>query len=86
MSKIGPVGFGVPTIFQAPRVNVTSGSQFPHRLHREGKGFLEREVENAAGTANHPPNCSVNLLINLFKSLSVFRASSIFSTECSTVV
>ena len=34
----------------------------------------------------YPPNCSVNLLMSLFKSLSFLRTSSIFSTECSTVV
>ena len=34
----------------------------------------------------YPPNCSVNLLISLFKSLSFLRTSSIFSTECRTVV
>src|SRR5437868_12814140 len=34
----------------------------------------------------HPPNCSVSLLSSLFKSLSVLRTCSIFSTECSTVV
>src|SRR5579863_295459 len=34
----------------------------------------------------YPPNCSVSLLRSLFKSLSFLRTSSIFSTECSTVV
>jgi hypothetical protein len=34
----------------------------------------------------YPPNCSVILLISLFKSLSVLRVPSILSTECSTVV
>ena len=28
----------------------------------------------------YPPNCSVSLLSNLFKSLSFLRTSSIFST------
>ena len=36
--------------------------------------------------AIYPPNCSVSLLSNLFKSLSFLRTVSIFSTECRTVV
>src|SRR5713226_5105864 len=41
---------------------------------------------NPVGAAFYPPNCSVILLISLFKSLSVFRVPSILSTEWSTVV
>jgi hypothetical protein len=36
--------------------------------------------------AIYPPNCSVSLFSSRFKSLSFLRTSSIFSTECSTVV
>jgi len=61
-------------------------TQLPHLIHRHCQGRLDECVENSITHANHPPNCSVNLLINLFKSLSVLRNSSIFSTECSTVV
>jgi len=60
--------------------------QLPHPLHRFREGRPGTEVEIERKAANYPPNCSVNLLIILFKSLSVLRTSSIFSTECRTVV
>ena len=45
-----------------------------------------QEWKSHGEAAIYPPNCSVSLLSSLFKSLSVLRTSSIFSTECSTVV
>src|SRR5438552_19184184 len=54
--------------------------------HSGGDGRLCCWVEIDVQTATHPPNCSVNLLSSLFKSLSSLRALSIFSTECKTVV
>jgi hypothetical protein len=73
-------------MFRELQENLPCLSQFPHPLHRWVKGILGWFVENEAATATYPPNCSVNLLISLFKSLSLFLAWSIFSTECKTVV
>jgi hypothetical protein len=61
-------------------------TQLPQALHNRVQGRVPRAVEIYLGTAVHPPNCSVSLLTSLFKSLSFLRASSIFSTECKTVV
>jgi hypothetical protein len=61
-------------------------THIPQAAHSGAGGRLGREVEKESGTAIHPPKVSVSLLSSLFKSLSLFRLSSIFSTECSTVV
>jgi len=58
----------------------------PHPLHNHVPGRPRQNSEILVETAVYPPNCSVNLLSSLFKSLSALRVSSIFSTECSTVV
>ena len=61
-------------MFRELQENLPCFSQFPHPLHRwrpRNSGWF---VENAAATANYPPNCSVNLLSSLFKSLSLFRS------------
>ncbi len=61
-------------------------AQLPHPIHSARRGRLMHGVEMPLPAAAYPPNCSVILLISLFKSLSVLREPSIFSTECSTVV
>ena len=74
-------------------LNLAATSDFCRALHSFHiaftaviQGRLDCKVENDNLAAVYPPNCSVNLLSSLFKSLSFFRTSSIFSTECSTVV
>src|SRR5258708_24910076 len=61
-------------------------AQLPHHMHSETQGRPGCCVENAKSSAIHPPNCSVSLLINLFKSLSFLRTPSILSTQCNTVM
>ncbi len=61
-------------------------AQLPLFMHSRDLLRLQISVENSTVHAFYPPNCSVSLLISLFKSLSFFRCSSIFSTECKTVV
>src|SRR5271155_2973446 len=64
--------------------------QLPQLVHRQSNERTRHKVEKPVGTnckaKSYAPNCSVSLLSNLFKSLSTLRASSILSTECSTVV
>ena len=61
-----------------------------HNFHTHSTEIAEEDCSDEWKSLGkprfHPPNCSVSLLTNLFKSLSVLRSSSIFSTECSTVV
>ena len=60
-----------------------------HNFHRQCTSLAEEDLLakwKSLATVPYPPNCSVNLLISLFKSLSFLRTSSIFSTECKTVV
>ena len=60
-----------------------------HNFHRQCTSLDEEDLLakwKSLATGIYPPNCSVNLLISLFKSLSFLRTSSIFSTECKTVV
>jgi hypothetical protein len=86
MLEIGPELFGDSSEIRPYSRFLPRLAQLPHLIHSHGKGRLDSRVENSINRALHPPSCSVNLLINLFKSLSVLRNSSIFSTECSTVV
>jgi hypothetical protein len=61
-------------------------AQLPHELHRGCQGRPRFLVKIRAIAAFYPPSCSVILFSSLFKSLSVLRTVSIFSTECKTVV
>ena len=51
-----------------------------------GLRLVEIKAKDNSRAIVYPPNCSVSLFSSLFKSLSFFRTSSIFSTECRTVV
>src|SRR4030095_1905327 len=60
-----------------------------HSFHKLSTSRREEERSHTWKTSKgrvYPPNCSVSLLMSLFKSLSFLRCSSIFSTECKTVV
>jgi hypothetical protein len=61
-------------------------AQLPQLLHSRSTARLDDRVEKMVEPAIYAPNCSVNLFSSLFKSLSPLRTSSIFSTECKTVV
>src|SRR5712692_7380125 len=86
VSKTNPrFGGGEGIFWSHPPISLhsyTASTPTPQGLLRKTLPMSGNRLEAAA----HPPNCSVILLISLFKSLSVFRAPSIFSTECSTVV
>jgi len=58
----------------------------PHALHNHPCGRPGQKLNISTQTTVYPPNCSVSFVSSLFKSLSPLRVSSIFSTECSTVV
>jgi len=85
MLEIGPELFGLPS-------TTSRCFRFRPPIHNLHIKFTAHEKEDRTAAwkrripAIHPPNCSVNLFSSLFKSLSFLRTSSIFSTECSTVV
>jgi len=86
MSKTSPIGSGDEGIVW-PCLTISAGSCTTSTpIHSVAQGRLCCRVEIQVEAAIYPPNCSVILLISLFKSLSVLRCSSIFSTECKTVV